>query len=253
MVAWAAEEILVPEQSPPNPLILALDTPDTEHALSLIRSVGDNVGAYKIGLELVHAGGHGILTRARDAGARRIFYDAKLCDIPNTVAGACRVIGEWGVWMLTVHALGGLTSMQAARNAVDEGAARAGVPPPLLIGITLLTSLDDAVARDELGLSGGVAGNVVRLAALARQAGLDGVVTSPHEAAAVRRECGPGFAIVTPGIRPAGTDAGDQKRFATPAQALASGADYLVIGRAVTAAREPREAAQALLEEARGS
>jgi orotidine-5'-phosphate decarboxylase len=236
-----------------NPLILALDTPDVEQALHLIQSVGDAAGAYKIGLELVHAGGHQILARARDAGARRIFYDAKLCDIPNTVAGACRVIGGWGVWMLNVHALGGLAVMRAARQAVDEGAARAGLLPPLLIGVTLLTSLDDAMAQDELGLKGSVAENVVRLSALARQAGLDGVVASPHEAAAVRRECGPGFVIVTPGIRPAGTKAEDQRRFTTPAEALANGADYLVVGRAVTAAREPREAALALLAEVRTS
>ena len=233
-----------------NPLVLALDTPDVDLALGLIRNVSDGVGAYKIGLELAHAAGAGIFARARDAGAQRIFYDAKLCDIPNTVAGACRVIGGWGLWMLNVHALSGLAVMRAARHAVDEGAAQAGVAPPLMIGVTLLTSLDEPAIQDELGLTGGLAANVIRLAALARQAGLDGVVASPHEAAAIRRESGAGFLIVTPGIRPSGVPAGDQKRFATPAQAVSAGADYLVIGRAVTGAADPRSAANELLGEA---
>jgi orotidine-5'-phosphate decarboxylase len=235
---------------PQDSLILALDTPDADHALGLVRAVGDGVGAYKIGLELVHAAGPGIFARARDAGARRLFYDAKLYDIPNTVAGACRVIGGWGLWMVNVHALAGLATMRAARQAVDESAARAGVPAPLLIALTLLTGLDEAAVRDELGLTGGSAANVVRLAALAQQAGLDGVVTSPHEVAAVRQECGPGFKIVTPGIRPAGSDAGDQRRIATPGEAMRAGADYLVIGRAVTGAQDPRAAAEAVLSEA---
>jgi orotidine-5'-phosphate decarboxylase len=243
----------VPEKLSHNPLVLALDAPDADDALRLIRSVGEGVGAYKIGLELSHAAGSSIFARARDAGAQRIFYDPKLSDIPNTVAGACRVIGGWGLWMLSVHTLSGLAAMRAAREAADEGAARADVRPPLLIGITLLTSLDESAVRDELGLSGGLAANVVRLAGLARQAGMDGVVASPHEAAAIRRECGPEFLIVTPGIRPAGAAAGDQKRFAAPAQALQAGADYLVVGRAVTGAADPRLAADALLAEALGT
>jgi orotidine-5'-phosphate decarboxylase len=243
----------VPNALSENPLVLALDTSEVDHALEMVRSVGDGVGAYKIGLELVHAAGHGIFQRARDAGAQRIFYDAKLCDIPNTVGGACRVIGGWGLWMVTMHALSGLAAMRAARAAIDEGAARSGVSPPLLIAITLLTSLDESSLRDELRMGGGLAANVVRLAGLARQAGLDGVVASPHEAAAVRHECGSGFLIVTPGIRPSGADPGDQRRFATPAQALEAGADYLVIGRAVTGAPDPRRAARSLLSEARGA
>lgn len=236
-----------------NPLILPLDLPDRDRALAMIREVRDGVGAYKIGLELVHAAGIGIIAEAREAGAERVFYDAKLCDIPNTVAGACRVIGGWGVWMLTVHTLGGLAMMRAAREAVREGAARAGVPPPHVVGVTLLTSLDEPAVTDELGLSGGLAANVLRLAARARQAALDGVVASPQEAAAIRRECGPEFLIVTPGIRPAGVDSGDQRRVATPAQALAAGADYLVVGRALTGAGDLRAAAAALLAEARAA
>jgi len=233
-----------------NPIILPLDVPDAERALALVRQFRGSVGAFKIGLELFHAAGPAIFASAREAGAGQIFYDAKLCDIPNTVAGACRVIGGWGLWMLTVHTLGGRAMMTTARVAAHEGAARAGVAPPLVIGITLLTSLDEAAARDELGLSGGVHENAVRLAGEARAAGLDGVVASPQEAAAIRHECGAGFVIVTPGIRPAGADPGDQRRVATPAQAIAAGADYLVVGRALTTAADPLAAARAVLAEA---
>jgi orotidine-5'-phosphate decarboxylase len=234
----------------PNPLILPLDVPDGDRALDMVRELRGSVGAFKIGLELIHAAGMEIIPKARDAGAERIFYDAKLCDIPNTVAGACRVIGGWGVWMLTVHTLSGAAAMRAAREAVQEGATRAGMAPPLVVGVTLLTSLDEAAVRDELGMAGSPADNVLRLASFAREVGLDGVVASPHEAAAIRRECGPEFLIVTPGIRPAGTAVGDQRRVATPAEAIAAGADYLVVGRALTAAPDPRAAAAALLAEA---
>jgi orotidine-5'-phosphate decarboxylase len=233
-----------------NPFILPLDTPDVERALGWVRSLGDAVGAFKVGLELVHAAGPGIFARVREAGAERIFYDAKLCDIPNTVAGACRVIGAWRLWMVNVHTLGGAAMMRAAREALHEGAARAGVKPPLAIGVTLLTSLDEVAVEHELGLQGEMSAHVVRLASLAREAGLDGVVASPNEAAAIRQECGPGFLIVTPGIRPEGAARGDQRRVATPAQALAAGADYLVVGRALTTSENPRAAAQALLTEA---
>ncbi len=232
-----------------NPIILPLDLPDPERATAIVGELQEHVGAFKVGLELIHAAGPAIFPRLRQAGARRLFYDAKLYDIPNTVAGACRVIGGWGLWMLNVHALGGRAMMQAAREAVREGADRAGVPPPHLIAVTLVTSLDEAAARDELGLHGGLSANVLRLAVLAREAGLDGVVASSHEAAAIRRECGPNFLIVTPGIRPPGAAAGDQRRVATPAEALAAGADYLVIGRALTGASDPRTAAAALLME----
>jgi orotidine-5'-phosphate decarboxylase len=233
-----------------NPIILPLDVPDPERAIAMVRELCGSVGAFKVGLELIHAAGPAIFPRLREAGAERMFYDAKLCDIPNTVAGACRVIGGWGLWMLNVHALGGLAMMRAARDAVLESASQAGVAPPHLLGVTLLTSLDEAAVRDELGLGGGLSANGVRLAALAREAGLDGVVASPHEAAAIRRECGTGFLIVTPGIRPPGADAADQRRVATPAEALAAGADYLVVGRSLTAASDPRAAAAALLADA---
>jgi orotidine-5'-phosphate decarboxylase len=236
-----------------NPLVLPLDLPDRTRALAVIGEMRESVGAFKIGLELFHAAGPGIFADARAAGAQRVFYDPKLCDIPNTVAGAGRVIGGWGVWMATVHAMGGVRMMRAAREAMHEGAARAGLKPPLVVGITVLTSLDESELQNEVGLEGDLAANVVRLAVLARGAGLDGVVCSPREAAAVRRECGDGFLIVTPGIRPAGREVGDQRRVATPAQALSDGADYLVVGRALTEASDPRAAAHGLLAEARAA
>ncbi len=236
-----------------NPLILPLDLPDAIQAAGMVRQLEGAVGAFKLGMELFHAAGPAIIPELRDAGAERIFYDGKLCDIPNTVAGACRVIGGWGVWMVTVHALGGVRMMRAAREALHEGAARAGVAPPLVVGVTLLTSLDEGEVRDELGLGGSMDRSIVRLAALARSAGLDGAVASPREVAAIRRECGPGFVVVTPGIRPAGGAVGDQRRVATAAEALAAGADYLVVGRALTGALDPAAAARALLAEARAA
>jgi orotidine-5'-phosphate decarboxylase len=252
MIAWPAEVLSEMDHTPRNPIILPLDTPDAEKAVNTVRLMREDVGAFKVGLELVHAAGPSIFSRLREAGADRLFYDAKLCDIPNTVAGACRVIGEWGLWMVNVHALGGLAMMRAARAALNEGAERAGMPPPLIIAVTLLTSLDDNAVRDELGLPGGLSSGVVRLAKLAREAGMDGVVASALEAETLRQECGPEFLIVTPGIRPAGAAAADQRRIATPAQALAAGADYLVVGRSLTESTDPPAAARSLLAEARG-
>src|SRR5216684_2679199 len=152
MIAWRAEGEPVTTLARHNPLVLPLDLPDPARALGMVHELREEVGAFKIGLELFHATGPAIFGDLRQAGAERLFYDAKLCDIPNTVAGACRVIGGWGVWMVTVHTLGGRRMMQAAREALHEGAARAGVVPPLVVGVTLLTSLDDREVRDELGL-----------------------------------------------------------------------------------------------------
>src|SRR5947209_12966281 len=170
MIAWRAEGVPMTTTPRRNPLILPLDMPEPDRALAMIRELKESVGAFKIGLELFHAAGPGIFSAAREAGAERLFYDAKLCDIPNTVAGAGRVIGGWGVWMLTVHALGGIRMMRAARDAVHEGAVQAGLVPPSVVGVTLLTSLDEAEVHGELGLEGTVSANVIRFAALARRA-----------------------------------------------------------------------------------
>lgn len=232
-------------------IILALDVDTVPAALGLIEELRDEVGAFKVGMELFHAAGPAIFTEARRAGAR-IFYDGKFCDIPNTVAGAARVIAGHGPWLLNVHALGGRAMMRAAKQAVEEGARAAGCPPPRVIAVTLLTSIDQEIMATELGLPGDVECQVVRLARLARESGLDGVVASPRDAAAVRAALGPDFLIVTPGVRPAGSEPGDQRRILTPAEAVRAGADYLVIGRSITRAPQPRAALRAIVGEIEG-
>lgn len=235
-------------------IILALDVDGEAAALRLIETLGPEVGAFKIGLELFNAVGPAFFARAREAGATRIFYDAKLCDIPNTVAGAARAASRHGLWMLNVHALGGVAMMRAAKEAAEAGARAAGLlPPPQLIAVTLLTSLDEAAMTGELGISGTVEETVVRLARLSQEAGLDGVVASPREAVAIRAATGPNFLIVTPGVRPAGADRGDQRRVTTPGEALRAGADFLVLGRAITGVPDPRAAARAIAAEIAGA
>lgn len=238
-------------------MIVALDAPDLPAARRLAEQVGDIAGAFKVGLELFNAAGPPVFDILRSGGAARIFYDAKLCDIPNTVAGASRAAARHGLWLLNIHALSGLVAMRAARQAAEEGAAAAGCAPPRLIAVTLLTSLDDREVHDELGLRGSVSAEVLRLSELAQSAGMAGVVASSWEAPAIRAVCGPEFLIVTPGIRPAASGDGggaatarhDQKRVMTPAEAIRAGADYLVIGRAISAASDPRAAAAALAAE----
>lgn len=227
----------------PSPAIVALDTVDTDGAARVAAAVGGRAAAVKLGLEFFAARGpEGVGAVAR-AGPP-VFLDLKLHDIPNTVAGAVRALAPLRPFMLTVHAAGGRAMMRAAAEA-----AAAHERPPKVVGVTALTSLDagDLAAA---GVAGPVPDQVLRLAALAREAGLDGVVCSAAEAAAVRRETGPGFLIVVPGIRPAGAPAHDQKRTATPRDALAAGADYLVIGRAVTGAPDPAAALERMLGDA---
>jgi orotidine-5'-phosphate decarboxylase len=232
-------------------IILALDVDTVPAALGLIEELGEEVGAFKVGLELFHAAGPAIFTEARRAGAQ-IFYDGKFCDIPNTVAGAARVVAGYGPWLLNVHALGGRAMMRAAKQAAEEGARAAGWPPPRVIAVTLLTSIDQEIMATELGLPGDVENQVVRLARLAQEASLDGVVASPHDAAGVRAALGPDFLIVTPGVRPAGSEPGDQRRFLTPGEAVRAGADYLVIGRAITRAPQPLAALRGIVAEIEG-
>jgi orotidine-5'-phosphate decarboxylase len=238
---------------PRDRIILALDVDHAAEALRLIEMLGGEVGAFKIGMELFTAEGPAVIARARGAGAGRIFYDGKFCDIPNTVAGAARSAARHSPWMLTLHSLGGLAMMRAAREGAQEGARAAGSPVPLLIAITLLTSIDREAMTGELGLSGSVEEQVVRLALLAREAGLDGVVSSPHEAGAIRAAVGPRFLIITPGVRPAGVEQGDQRRVTTPGEAIRAGSDYVVVGRAITRAADPVAAARAIAAEIAGA
>jgi orotidine-5'-phosphate decarboxylase len=232
-------------------LVLALDVPSTREAAALVRELAGAVGVFKVGLELFHAEGPSLFAALKEAGAGRIWYDGKFADIPNTVGRATRRLAPHGLWMINVHATAGRASMAAVLEAAEEGARAEGCTRPRVLAVTLLTSLDDRAVREELGLPGSLQENVVRLARLAQATGLDGVVCSPLEAAAVRRACGPGFLIVTPGIRSAAA-AGDQQRLASPAAAVAAGADYLVVGREVTTSPDPRAAAARLAAEAEG-
>jgi orotidine-5'-phosphate decarboxylase len=228
-----------------NRILVALDVEDATRALALADALRGAVGGFKIGKQLFTAEGPGIVRRLADRGDR-VFLDLKFHDIPNTVAGAVGSAAGTGAWMINVHASGGAAMMRAAAGAARGAAERHGRATPLVIGVTVLTSLDEPALR-EVGVPDGVLAQVVRLATLARAAGLDGVVASPQEIAAIRQACGPDFVIVTPGIRPpdqAGRD--DQTRTLTPAEAVAVGATWLVIGRPITAAPDPRRAAEAI-------
>ena len=218
-----------------RPIIVALDYAQAAPALALAKRLDPARCRLKVGKQLFTREGPDVVARLQGLGFQ-IFLDLKFHDIPNTVAGACRAAADLGVWMLNVHASGGRKMMEAARDSVDAAAS-----PPLLIAVTLLTSLDGADLR-ATGIDGQPQEQVTRLARLAHACGLDGVVCSPMELASLAAALPDAFLRVTPGVRPAGEDAGDQKRVATPAQALAGGAHYLVIGRPITQAADPAAA-----------
>lgn len=213
-------------------IVVALDVPEGPAALALAARLDPALCRVKVGKELFVSAGPAVVESLQRAGFE-VFLDLKFHDIPNTVASACRAAARLGVWMVNVHASGGSAMMRAAREAL-AGVTR----PPLLIGVTVLTSLKDAELA-EIGWQGGAAGNVMRLARLAQSSGLDGVVCSAQEAAALREALGAGFVSVTPGIRLPGGEAGDQSRVVTPQDAVRAGAHYLVIGRPVTQAADP--------------
>ncbi len=228
-------------------VFVALDTTSVADAVDQARAMRGAVAGVKLGLEFFNANG--------PAGVRQViaeglplFLDLKFHDIPNTVAGAVRAVTPLGPYMLNLHVGGGAAMMRAALDAATDTAAKVGVRRPLVIGVTVLTSLaDDDLAA--VGQQGPAADQVRRLAALAQGAGLDGVVCSPQEIEMLRRDCGRDFVLVTPGIRPAGAALGDQKRVMTPGEAIAAGADYLVIGRPILAAPDPKAAADAIVAE----
>jgi orotidine-5'-phosphate decarboxylase len=230
-------------------VITALDVKNKDEGLALVRTLESAV-LFKVGLQLYTAEGPSLLREIQALG-KKTFLDLKLHDIPNTVAEAVRSGMRLGAWMMTIHTSGGREMMAEAAKAAADEAAKTGTPKPILLGVTVLTSLKDAELQ-EVGFAGKVMDQVLRLAGLAKAAGLDGVVCSPQEIEAVRREHGPGLLIVTPGIRPAGADAHDQKRIMTPAQAVALGADYLVIGRPITAAPAPDRAFREIAAEITG-
>jgi orotidine-5'-phosphate decarboxylase len=231
---------------PTDRIFVALDTPDVARAAQLAAGLRGAVGGVKLGKEFFTAQGPDGVRAV--AGGERLFLDLKFHDIPNTVAGAVRAAVRLRPFLLTLHAAGGPVMMQAAAEAAREAAEDAAAPRPLLLGITVLTSLDEA-DLDAVGQQGPVAGQVRRLAGLARENGLDGVVCSPREIEHLRADCGPGFILAVPGIRPDWAAAGDQKRVMTPAEAVAKGADYLVIGRPITAQSDPLAAARRIAEE----
>ena len=224
--------ILSPGGLPPKRIIVPLDFPDAERALAFAARLDPRLCRVKVGKELFVAVGPGVVQRLQERGFE-VFLDLKFHDIPNTVAGACRSAARLGVWMLNVHASGGEAMLRAAREALAAMAH-----PPRLIAVTILTSLADA-DLGRVGLAGTVLDNVERLARLARDCGLDGVVCSAQEAALIRSRIGGDFTLVTPGIRLEAGRSDDQARVVTPAEAVRLGADYLVIGRAITSSHDP--------------
>jgi len=228
-------------------LLVALDVDTVADAQRLANALRGVVGGFKIGSRLFTARGPAIVEELVGRGDR-VFLDLKFHDIPNTVAGAVGAAARLGVWMVNVHAAGGADMMRAARAAADEESAAANHAPPLVIAVTVLTSLSaDGLART--GIAGSLEDQVRRLAMLSQQCGLDGVVASPQEIALVRESCDPRFAVVTPGIRGAEDVRGDQTRTASAAGALAAGATYIVVGRPIIAATDPKAAALRVVEE----
>ena len=223
---------------PENPLVVALDVSDLDRAEALATSLAPHVAMLKVGLELVWAAGPEAVRRVGRHGP--VFVDAKLHDIPNTVERASANVARLGVAMMNVHALGGEAMMRAARAGVERGAAEAGCAPPLVLAVTVLSSL----AGEELA-------SPASLAYEAKAAGLDGVVVSGADVADVRAVCGEEFCLVVPGIRPTGSNGDDQVRVLTPAEAIESGADYIVVGRPITAADDPVGVARGIVLDVR--
>jgi orotidine-5'-phosphate decarboxylase len=221
-------------------LIVALDVPSARQARQIVQSIGDAATTFKVGKQLFTAEGPQVVRDLVSSG-RKVFLDLKFHDIPNTVAGAVRSAAELGVTMLTVHASGGSKMLKAGADAAAQSAAK-----PMVLAVTVLTSLSEADLQ-EIGVPGTVLSQVLRLGALARKAGCGGLVASAHEARELRRELGEGFAIVTPGVRPAGSAAGDQARVVTPRDAIAAGATHLVVGRPILEAPDPAQAAAAIV------
>ena len=235
--------------TPANPLFVAVDTADLHQATRLAATLADVAGGLKLGLEFFTAHGvKGVRQINKATGDLPVFLDLKFHDIPNTVAGAIRSACACRPAIVNVHAIGGRAMMEAAAKAAREGAAEHMVARPLVIAVTVLTSMDqDDLA--EVGVTRAVSDQVVELARLAKDCGLDGVVCSAHEAAAIRAACGSGFQLIVPGVRPDWAATNDQKRIMTPAEAVNEGADILVVGRPITGAGSPCDAAKKVLRE----
>lgn len=227
-------------------IMVALDYANAEGAEELLKQL-EGIPCYvKVGMQLFYAAGPGFVASLKDRGYK-VFLDVKMHDIPNTVKGGAESVTRLGVDVFNVHAAGGKQMMEAALEGVDKGLGT-GAARPIVIGVTQLTSTSVQVLNDEIGLTGTVEQAVIRYARLAHAAGLQGVVASPLEVTAIKAACGEGFVTVTPGIRPAGADVGDQSRIMTPAEAFAQGTDYVVIGRPITGAADPRAAIEAIID-----
>jgi orotidine-5'-phosphate decarboxylase len=226
--------------------MVALDYANAEGAEGLLKQL-EGIPCYvKVGMQLFYAAGPGFVASLKDRGYK-VFLDVKMHDIPNTVKGGAESVTRLGVDVFNVHAAGGKQMMEAALEGVEKGLGT-GAAHPIVIGVTQLTSTSVQVLNDEIGLTGTVEQAVIRYARLAHAAGLQGVVASPLEVTAIKAACGDGFITVTPGIRPAGADVGDQSRIMTPAEAFAQGTDYVVIGRPITGAADPRAAIEAIID-----
>jgi orotidine-5'-phosphate decarboxylase len=244
-----------PSPSPAERVLLALDVPSLDEADALLSRVDGVLSGCKIGSQLFTAAGPAAIERARKRGFR-VFLDLKFHDIPNTVGAAVREATRHGVFMLNIHASGGLAMARAAAEAATKAAGEFAVPRPLCLGVTVLTSLDRRALQNEVGVPTTVEGHVLHLAGLAREAGLDGCVASAQEISALRLAMGGRWVIVTPGIRweagtasPGAARADDQIRIATPRRAITAGADYLVVGRPISGAKDPAAAAAAIVAE----
>lgn len=234
-------------------IMVALDKPDADGAERLVKQLAGIPCWFKVGMELFYAAGPDVVRRLK-ADGHRVFVDLKMHDIPNTVKGGARSLTLLGADMFNVHASGGLAMMRAAADGVAEGLATGSAPfsgesRPMVIAVTQLTSTSRQVMNEQIGIPGELEKTVFRYAELARDAGMSGVVCSPLEAAGIKARIGADFVTVTPGVRPAWADKGDQSRVATPAEAMRQGADYLVIGRPITAAPDPRAALETIVEE----
>jgi len=237
--------------NPRDKIILALDVDTEREAMSLVDELSDLIGIFKIGMQLFYSAGPDIVRKIAGAG-HRVFVDLKFHDIPNTVQVATRAITRLGAHMLNVHVAGGPEMMrQAIKGACEEG-SKSGKQPPLLLGVTVLTSISEEQLQKELKISLSMEQLVREWALMAKECGLAGVVASPREIAAVREACGPEFLIVTPGVRPAWAEKDDQQRITTPSQAVRMGADYIVVGRPILKETNRRDATKRVIEELEG-
>ncbi|MGI5879785.1 MAG: orotidine-5'-phosphate decarboxylase [Syntrophomonadaceae bacterium] len=233
-------------------IILALDVDTEKQALSLVERLSPTIGVFKVGMQLYNSCGPQIVEKINQAGGK-VFVDLKFHDIPNTVAAAGKVLTRLGCYMFNIHAAGGREMMSQLVKGVQEEAALKKINPPLILAVTVLTSISQSQLENDMFITDkSVEDTVVAWARMAQECGINGVVCSPQEITAIRNTCGKEFKIVTPGIRPAWSAANDQKRITTPKEALTMGADYMVIGRPITAADNPESAALRIIEELEG-